>query len=118
MFNELEDSSNPIYLSDPGINLNLHRLREVTEMLGEDFIQNRSGQFIIRGKDKELVRDASLALGNFKENYKSVFGRVISDPPEDTMIYVYILPDMETYRKFYPSLLLSRSRPPVTMNLA
>lgn len=103
MFDELAEDSNPIQMNLTSTNLNLQRLRKVTSALGNSFVQGRAGQFVIRGKDDELVDDAALILSNFKENYASVFGRIIKDPLQESMIYVYILPDLETYRKFYPS---------------
>ena len=103
MFDELADDANPVHMENSSSGVNLRRLRKVTAALGNDFIQKKAGQFIIRGKDKRLVRDTASLLYNFKQNYSSVFKPLITDPKVESMIYVYILPDVETYKKFYPS---------------
>jgi len=102
VYGELFSRYSPVDLARLPEDVDPERLQLATVLLGEEAQQSRAGRFILRYHDRRWAGRAEAALAGLSEAYLELFRDFESLSAAPKIAFVFLLPDLETYRRFFP----------------
>ena len=78
------------------------RMRLAEVLLGNQVMESRTGEFIIRYVDERWGREANEVLTGLRTVYMNVFASIINGEQKEAEVYVLLLPNLDVYHDFYP----------------
>jgi hypothetical protein len=78
------------------------RLLSAMELIGEGRLEQRISDFVIFFTDERWGSRSASLLANLRSEYQKLLGPVILEKGARSNAFVFLLPDMASYKEFYP----------------
>lgn len=102
LFSELSAEGSPADLVALPEGIRLERLQLAVMLVGGDAEQRVVKDYVLRCRNEAWASEAGEILSSLDEVYENTFQEVIQDKPVNRRVFVFLLPSLEAYKKFYP----------------